>query len=108
MIPSGNELRVELTDWNGVQKIAKYGSFEVANEERKFQLNVGGYYGTAGDSFGPVHNGMKFSTFDQDHDVSPGRCAVTFFGGWWYKNCHWANLNGKYFDYQHSEEATGV
>lgn len=30
-------------------------------------------------------------------------CALTHHGGWWYKNCHLANPNGKYGETKHSE-----
>jgi ficolin len=51
---------------------------------------------------------MKFSTKDQDHDVSSIACALTYFGGWWYRSCHTSNLNGKYLDGSHTSFADGV
>lgn len=42
-------------------------------------------------------NGMMFSTKDQDHDkLGSKHCANDFYGGWWYKACHYTNLNGLY------------
>ena len=35
---------------------------------------------------------MNFSTIDKDFNS----CAERFRGGWWYDNCHRANLNGEY------------
>ena len=44
------------------------------------------------------HNGMRFTTFDQDNDeVSNKNCANQNHGGWWYRSCFRANLNGRYF-----------
>ena len=85
-------LRVELEDWNGVRAYAKYGKFNIGDEQAKYRLEVGSYSGTAGDSLG-YHNKMAFSTKDRD---SSSGCAVSFTGAWWYKSCHYSNLNGKY------------
>ena len=92
-----NTLRVELEDWNGVRVYAKYGKFNIGDEQAKYRLEVGSYSGTAGDSLVSGHNRMAFSTKDRDHDIeSHSSCAVGWTGAWWYSNCHNSNLNGKY------------
>jgi len=52
--------------------------------------------------------GHKFSTRDQDNDLSSGSCAVAYKGAWWYSNCHNSNLNGRYLRGNHSSYADGV
>jgi len=50
-----------------------------------------------GDSLA-YHVGSQFSTRDQDNDAwSSGSCAATRKGGWWFKDCHYSNLNGIYY-----------
>ena len=56
-----------------------------------------------------VHDGMRFSTFDADNDVSATHhCAESFKGGWWYNSCHDANLNGLYLAGPHYSYADGM
>ena len=39
------------------------------------------------------HNGMKFTTYDQDNDLLwIGNCANARRGGWWYNSCFFACL----------------
>ena len=94
-----SSLRVELEDWNGVKAYAKYGKFNIGDEQAQYRLEVGSYSGTAGDSLAP-HNNMAFSTKDRDN----GNCALQFTGAWWYNSCLVSNLNGQYLgdkrDYQ--------
>jgi len=65
---------------------------------------VSGYSGDAGDSlqykgdlngdggFGNYsHNGMKFTTYDRDHDKHAAKNCVSG-GGWWYNRCFVACL----------------
>ena len=93
-------LRVELEDWNGVRVYAKYGKFNIGDEQAKYRLEVGSYSGTAGDSLA-YHNKTAFSTKDRDNDITSYNCAVTFTGAWWFKSCQHSNLNGKYLGNKH-------
>ena len=90
-----SSLRVELEDWNGVRVYAKYGQFNIGDEQAEYRLEASSYSGTAGDSLA-YHNNMAFSTKDRDNDGSFGKCAVSYTGAWWYRSCHNSNLNGKY------------
>ena len=92
-----SSLRVELEDWNGVRVYAKYGKFNIGDEQAKYRLEVGSYSGTAGDTFLTYHNNMAFTTKDRDNDRdTSNNCAVSYTGAWWYYNCHLTNLNGRY------------
>ena len=96
-------LRVELEDWNGVRVYAKYGKFNIDDEQAKYRLTVGSYSGTAADSL-DYHNNMAFSTKDRDNDNTRSSCAVLFTGAWWYNRCQHSNLNGRYLGKQHSSQ----
>ncbi|XP_035667607.1 angiopoietin-related protein 1-like [Branchiostoma floridae] len=99
------ELYIELEDWEGNVKYARYSTFSVG-AGGYHTLRVGGYSGTAGDGFGTdqpttsyrYQNGAKFSTryFDQDAS-SVSSVAELHGGGWWYRGMAYSNLNGPYF-----------
>ncbi|KAK3708277.1 hypothetical protein QZH41_005993 [Actinostola sp. cb2023] len=92
---TASSLRVDVGDWGGTRKYAKYGSFSIGDESDKYRLSVGSHSGTAGDSL-IHHDNMAFSTKDRDNDQASSNCAVEHTGAWWYNNCHNSNLNGKY------------
>ncbi|XP_045570618.1 tenascin-N isoform X2 [Salmo salar] len=98
--PTQYELRVDL-GVGSEKAYAVYDNFKIAPAKQKFKLTIGKYRGTAGDAMN-YHQGRPFSTFDNDNDIALGNCAFTHRGAWWYKNCHLANLNGKFGDNRHS------
>ena len=101
-------LRVEVQDrYTNLWYSAEYWSFKIGDElNDKYRLEVSGYSGDASDSlnyegdwmgnarFGIYnHNGMKFSTFDQDNDLQVGTsCAFVDGGGWWFNDCMYSCL----------------
>lgn len=74
---------------------AQYDFFRVDSAKENYRLHLGGYHGTAGDSMS-YHSGSVFSARDRDPNNLLISCAVSYRGAWWYKNCHYANLNGLY------------
>ncbi|XP_071943605.1 fibrinogen-like protein A [Antedon mediterranea] len=90
------ELLVEMTDHLDVTKFARYSHFHVGTEDSNYVLTISGYTGTAGDSLA-YHNGQQFTTYDKDNDKRMDiNCATDRKSGWWYKSCHYSNLNGLY------------
>lgn len=98
-----SELRIDMKWINPATaqeeaKYAQYSTFKIADESDKYRLTVGGFSeheGNPGDSL-IGHNGMQFSTKDQDNDLDSVNCAGYFTGAWWYHACHSSNLNGRY------------
>ncbi|XP_062829641.1 tenascin-X isoform X7 [Anolis carolinensis] len=88
------ELRVDLRAGNE-SVYANYQSFRVDSPADYYRLHLGSYSGTAGDAFS-YHSGSVFSTRDRDPNRLIISCAVSYRGAWWYRNCHYANLNGLY------------
>ena len=95
-----NTLRVDLGDFDGNTNYAQYTTFSVGNSTTEYTLTAGGYSGTAGDSLtngtnpSGIHNGMKFSTRDNDNDSWGGNCAQSAHGAWWFNSCFYSHLNG--------------
>lgn len=98
---------------------AQYDFFRVDSAKENYRLHLEGYHGTAG-KCGPgwggagtgviltapphalpgdsmsYHSGSVFSARDRDPNNLLISCAVSYRGAWWYRNCHYANLNGLY------------
>lgn len=92
------ELRVDMERFNGEKAYAVYSNFSVGDEASKYQLQVTGYSGNAGDSL-DYHNNMKFTTLDQDNDGhSSSNCATMWRSAWWFNACFHTNPNGEYAD----------
>uniref|UniRef100_A0A8C8WY30 Fibrinogen gamma chain n=1 Tax=Panthera leo TaxID=9689 RepID=A0A8C8WY30_PANLE len=104
-------LRIQLEDWNGRTSTADYAMFKVGPEADKYRLTyayfIGGDAGDAfdgydfgddpSDKFFTSHNGMQFSTWDNDNDKYEGNCAEQDGSGWWMNKCHAGHLNGVYY-----------
>ncbi|XP_066934527.1 microfibril-associated glycoprotein 4-like [Clytia hemisphaerica] len=81
---------------------AVYKNFYIEGEDSFYQLHAGVFVdGLNPDDWTTIPNGMKFSTFDSDQDISsPRNCAEFYPSGWWHENCLRINFNGVY---RHSE-----
>ncbi|XP_019616275.1 PREDICTED: uncharacterized protein LOC109463839 [Branchiostoma belcheri] len=97
-----NILRIELENFNGERRYARYSSFSVGDASGNYVVSISGYSGDAGDSLtnsGRADiNGRMFSTIDRDNDGNSVNCASSYSkGGWWYPlNCGESFLNGRY------------
>ena len=97
------EMRVDFEFRNMTRSYLHYNVFKVGSATDEYPLTVSGFTGiTPTDPFsGQPHNGMKFSTYDNDNDKSPNNCAAQTpnardNGGWWYYSCWNINLNYQY------------
>ncbi|XP_037937722.1 microfibril-associated glycoprotein 4-like [Teleopsis dalmanni] len=105
-----HELWFDMEDFEGEKRYAKYDSFAIGDNSTYYDIKIlGNYSGDAGDSF-TYHEGMKFTTGDVDNDLLERNCADLFKGCWWYRDCHYSNLNGVYLGgkYEESKYGTGV
>ena len=83
----------------------------------EYTLTAGGHSGTAGDSVtnatnpNRVHNGMKFSTRDNNNDNDNGsgyNCAQTLNDAWWFNYCFYSHLNDPYYHSPAVSYANGI
>ncbi|XP_029996620.1 microfibril-associated glycoprotein 4-like [Sphaeramia orbicularis] len=90
------EMRIDMEDFEGAKAYVQYSTFSVGPEQEGYILTLSDLTdGGAGTSLSD-HNGLSFSTFDKDQDTHSTNCAKTYFGGWWYGECHSVNANGLY------------
>ena len=73
-----------------------YNQFSVGSASEEYPLTVGAFGGLGADWFNynsNPHNGMKFSTLDNDNDMRSSNCATAWESGWWYNDCHCTYIN---------------
>ena len=91
------EMRVDYQKNDKTWSYLHYNNFSVGNASEEYPLNIGGFTEEGTDLFNPSfypHNGMKFTTPDNDNDKgSSSNCAVIFKSGWWHNNCYHINPN---------------
>ncbi|XP_034099981.2 ficolin-1-like [Drosophila albomicans] len=91
-----HELYIQLEDYANEKSCAHYDQFEIGGADENYVLkSIGTYSGTAGNSL-QENIEQQFSTYDRDNDSDEINCAKLLSGGWWYSNCGFSNLNGKY------------
>ncbi|GAB1597316.1 protein scabrous-like [Argonauta hians] len=88
-------LKIEMVDIDKNLWVAVYEDFSISSESSGYSLNIGSFSGNATNSL-QYANHSPFSTIDEDNDASSTHCAVHYTAGWWYKHCHYGNLNGRY------------
>ncbi|KAI8773396.1 BgiBFReM1 [Biomphalaria glabrata] len=93
------ELKIDLK-YNDKAYSLNYSSFQISNEREKYKLQIQTFFNDSiADELRVYHNGMPFSTFDNDNDRSvSSNCARDSAGAWWYNNCYEVNLNGFWND----------
>jgi len=96
------KLYIDLEEFSDKTAYAHYSRFSVGDADSDYQLHVRGYSGSAGnnlarDTDSAYLDGMKFSTWDRDNDLSSRHCVGCCGGPWWHRDCTSSALNGKYF-----------
>ena len=91
------EMRVDYQFNNKTWSYLHYNQFSVGSASEEYPLTVGRFTGVGRDWFNErlrPHNGMKFSTLNNDNDKSSvTNCAASYKSGWWYNYCHSININ---------------
>ena len=88
------EMRVDYQKNDKTWSYLHYNQFSVGSASEEYPLTVGGFTGVGTDWFNQSypHNGMKFSTPDNDNDKYNRNCADDYKSGWWYNRCYYINL----------------
>ena len=88
------EMRLDYQKNDKTWSYLHYDQFSVGNASEEYPLTVGGFTGE-GDDWLAYHNGMNFSTPDNNNDNSGTdyKCAGVYKSGWWYNNCVNIDIN---------------
>ena len=90
------EMELQISVWNnpGISISWNYQTFRISDSANKYRLTVSGGTGDGNHDAFAFHNRQYFTTYDRDNDGN--NCGYKDQGGWWYRNCAWANLNGRH------------
>ena len=95
------EMRVDYQKDDKTWSYLHYNQFSVGSASEEYPLTIGGFTGEGTDWFG-YHNGMKFSTPDNDNDkYISDNCAAKYKSGWWHNVCFYININTQPPYYRH-------
>uniref|UniRef100_A0A0K8R7D0 Putative ficolin/ixoderin n=1 Tax=Ixodes ricinus TaxID=34613 RepID=A0A0K8R7D0_IXORI len=104
-------LRIELTRTKGQKPtVLLYHKFQVGSKAEKYKLTIDEFEGLQGYDALSDHNGFVFTvkksmTERPDRDECSGG---SLSGGWWFKKCNKANLNGRKFTHASPTRALGI
>jgi len=96
------KLRIDLQqrytgDWFWVE----HDAFIVEGEEEDYRLTLGTFSGNTGNMLRHLSNGGRFSTYDRNNyrysnSAYNNSCPLLVLGGFWYRGCGYALLNGAF------------
>ena len=86
------EMRVDYQKNDKTWSYLHYNQFSVGSASEEYPLTIGGFTGVGTDHFA-YHNGMKFTTPDNDNDKFVVNCAASYESGCWYNGCSQINMN---------------
>ena len=100
--PKQVDMMVEGIMFDDTVIACKLKNFKLSDEASKYKLDydscteVAGVQGETHCGDWNVHNGMKFTTIDNNNGMGSS-CAASYAGdGWWFNSCQSVNFNGKY------------
>ena len=87
------ELWIDFQFANRTWSHIHYKQFKVGNNTAEYPLTIGGFTGvTPTDPF-KSHNGLKFTTIDNDNDKNKDVNCATSNNAWWHHGCYHFNAN---------------
>ncbi|CAN8019382.1 unnamed protein product [Ixodes persulcatus] len=94
-------LRIELKKKGAREAtVLLYHKFLVGSKVENYKLTIADYEGPQDYDALSYHNGEKFTIKKSMSERPDGdSCSKRLSGGWWFKDCNKANLNGRKFEH---------
>uniref|UniRef100_A0A7M5V3Y2 Fibrinogen C-terminal domain-containing protein n=1 Tax=Clytia hemisphaerica TaxID=252671 RepID=A0A7M5V3Y2_9CNID len=88
-------IRIQGESFNGDRRFIIAKGFCIEDEQKKYKLHSGTMINDEWNIGGDwtYHDGLKFTTRDDDNDSKEHNCADEHSSGWWYKGCYAINAN---------------